>query len=172
MALDNPIRQEAKRIEGVFPERLRTAMDERGATVESLIHWTQVGESTILAYLVGRLPRVSTVCRIARYLGVSVDWLLGQDKAPPLDRRSLTDKEQLVLAAIDVNDEGSFTAIARTVGLTRPDTIRIIRSLSAAGWVTIDQGIPGGRCKIRNTDMYDRWDQGRNDAENQSHPTS
>lgn len=63
----------------VFPERLRTLRERQGISRRVLADLCEVSKSAIARYERGEQePTVSAVCRMADYLGVSTDVLLGR----------------------------------------------------------------------------------------------
>ena len=73
-------RSEDKALERTFSENLLRAMDEKGLTEDDLVLDGVVGRSSINAYIsMTQLPTLRTICRIANYLDVTVDWLCGFD---------------------------------------------------------------------------------------------
>lgn len=61
-------------------ERIQYAMDKRGMTQADLARATGIGTSNIAHIVTGKTqdPRVSNVLKIARALGVSLDYLAGR----------------------------------------------------------------------------------------------
>ena len=61
-----------------FSDRLRFLIDSRGTTVKDLSLDANIPNPTIYRYIHGnRVPKIDNVIAIAKYFGVSVDWLLG-----------------------------------------------------------------------------------------------
>lgn len=64
----------------VFAERLKTIMDENGITADDFEDAGICSESSIRYYLSGKnAPNLRTAYAIARFLGVSLDDLCGDD---------------------------------------------------------------------------------------------
>jgi len=62
-----------------FGERLRVLLDERDMTQAELSRCLHLGKSTVSQYISGaRTPDLSTARRIAEFLSVSLDYLLGR----------------------------------------------------------------------------------------------
>lgn len=62
----------------VFPERLREAMQKRGVTQQELAEYVGKSRQAIGYYADGSSsPDWETLANIARYFGISADWLLG-----------------------------------------------------------------------------------------------
>ena len=64
-----------------FPEfqaNLRNLMDSRGLSGNALAAELGIPDATINRYLHGgRVPKLNNIIALAKYFGVSVDWLLG-----------------------------------------------------------------------------------------------
>lgn len=67
-------------MEKTLAERIQYAMDKRGMTQADLARATGIGTSNIAHIVTGKTkdPRVSNVLKIARALGVSLDYLAGR----------------------------------------------------------------------------------------------
>ena len=67
-------------MENTLAERIQYAMNKRGMTQADLARATGIGTSNIAHIVTGRTkdPRVSNVLKIARALGVSLDYLAGR----------------------------------------------------------------------------------------------
>lgn len=64
--------------EEVFRQRLREAMKEKGMSAWSLAEACGIYRRAVYNWLAGTgTPRMRTLPKLARVLGVSVDWLLG-----------------------------------------------------------------------------------------------
>lgn len=75
--------------------KLRELRKRCGITMKELGAEIGVAESTISQYETGkRQPDYETLLRIGEYFGVSVDYLLGQEKAPAEnDKREINDDD-------------------------------------------------------------------------------
>ena len=64
-----------------FKERLRDEIEYRGLLVKEVSAAVGISNSTFLSYIDARgvLPNVETAVKIARYLGVSVEYLVDGD---------------------------------------------------------------------------------------------
>ncbi|HBB43002.1 MAG TPA: XRE family transcriptional regulator [Treponema sp.] len=65
-----------------FKERLRDEIEYRGLLVKEVSAAIGISNSTFLSYIDARgvLPNVETAVRIAKYLGVSVEYLVDGDE--------------------------------------------------------------------------------------------
>jgi transcriptional regulator with XRE-family HTH domain len=65
-----------------FKERLREEIEYRGLLVKEVSAAVGISNSTFLSYIDARgvLPNVETAVKIARYLGVSVEYLVDGEK--------------------------------------------------------------------------------------------
>ena len=61
-----------------FSDRLRLLVDSRGITAKDLSRESNIPDATIYRYLSGvRVPKIDNIITLAKFFGVSVDWLLG-----------------------------------------------------------------------------------------------
>lgn len=64
----------------VIPERIKAAMDSKGISQRELAKECKITEATMSRYLNGkRIPKATMLLIIANTLGVSVDYLLGNE---------------------------------------------------------------------------------------------
>ena len=79
-----------------FKERLREEIEYRGLLVKEVSAAVGISNSTFLSYIDARgvLPNVETAVKIARYLGVSVEYLVDGEK-PSKETLSKTRKAAL-----------------------------------------------------------------------------
>lgn len=69
---------------GLMRRRLSDAMEAHGYSVRSLASVTGLSERAIWKMLTGEsLPGSTSIVRLSLALGVSADWLLGLEDAPP-----------------------------------------------------------------------------------------
>lgn len=70
----------------MFPERLREIMQERGTTQKELAEYVGKSRQAIGYYADGSSsPDWETLANIARYFGVSADWLIGLSDTQSID---------------------------------------------------------------------------------------
>lgn len=69
-------------IQKTFGDRLQSLLNERGLSKSDLARHLNVLPSTISRYTHGRIPDAETLDRIARFFGVTVDYLLGRTDDP------------------------------------------------------------------------------------------
>lgn len=63
---------------GIFPTRLREVMKEQRITITALAKELNVSRQTVSLYYNGSMePNIERIRKISRYLGISVDYLLG-----------------------------------------------------------------------------------------------
>lgn len=75
-----------------FAQRLKYLMDERGLTNYQLAKNLDIHPTTVANWLGGKEPRKSTQHQLAKYFGVSTDYLLGEsDKKMPTVEGELSD---------------------------------------------------------------------------------
>ena len=65
-------------IQKTFGDRLLALLNERGLSKSDLARHLNVLPSTVSRYTNGRVPEAETLDRIARFFGVTVDYLLGR----------------------------------------------------------------------------------------------
>ena len=92
----------------IFPERLKTAMDDHGVTANELSIMTGISNPLLSNYLHGRyLPKHDKLTILAAALGVSVEWLLGVEK------ELYVPEDQIILAQYNaLNEAGRQKLIA------------------------------------------------------------
>lgn len=70
-----------ERIDYCFGDRLKEAMDYRGLDGQDFDDLDIVSAASIHEYLEGRrIPNLRTAARMAEFLGVSLDWLCGNEE--------------------------------------------------------------------------------------------
>ena len=72
-------------------DKIKIAAKDSGITVKTMLADTGLGVNT-LQHMKTSIPKIDTLCKIADYLDVSVDFLLGREiknKAPEGDLRSV-----------------------------------------------------------------------------------
>lgn len=75
-------------------DRIKEAAKNSGITVKAMLADTELGVNT-LQHMKSSIPKVDTLCKIADYLNVSVDFLLGREvknNAPEDIRSVIIDK--------------------------------------------------------------------------------
>lgn len=74
-----------------FSRRLAELMRQRGTKQKDLADALNVRAQTVSQYTTGRTtPDYDTLCQIARYYDVSLDWLLGMSEYPKKETEELT----------------------------------------------------------------------------------
>lgn len=90
-----------------FKERLREEIEYKGMLIKEIAALADVNNNTFLSYIDARgsLPNVETAVKIAKVLGVSVEYLVtGEDSTLPHDSK-YTDIQEIIndLSALDKN---------------------------------------------------------------------
>ena len=83
-----------------FKERLREEIEYRGLLVKEVSTAVGISNSTFLSYIDARgvLPNVETAVKIAKYLGVTVEYLVEGDVNPGNLNNSSTQSEKSKLS--------------------------------------------------------------------------
>ena len=83
-----------------FKERLREEIEYRGLLVKEVSAAVGISNSTFLSYIDARgvLPNVETAVKIAKYLGVTVEYLVEGDVNPGNLNNSSTQSEKSKLS--------------------------------------------------------------------------
>ncbi len=68
-------------------------LDEKGLRTADVVKATGIGASSFSDWKKGRLPRIDKLLKIAVFLNVSIDYLLGRKENPPADVPELTEDE-------------------------------------------------------------------------------
>lgn len=87
-----------------FKERLRDEIEYRGLLVKEVSSAVGISNSTFLSYIDARgvLPNVETAVKIARYLGVSVEYLVdGDAKVPEKSKQSVNPVKRKLCESYD-----------------------------------------------------------------------
>lgn len=73
-------------VDHFFPIRLQKIMDERGVSAKDLEDTGIISASSIKSYVDGEVvPNLRTLCRVAEFLNVSIDWLCGVNEEANFD---------------------------------------------------------------------------------------
>lgn len=96
-------------------DRLSELRKSRNLTQKDLAEHLKLGEKEIWRYEnVPSNPTGLTLTKLAKYFGVTTDYLLGLDDSPSRYGHELTDKESAVLSAM--RDDDLKTALKAMVG--------------------------------------------------------
>lgn len=87
-----------------FKERLNWLLEQKDIRQVDLAKHLQVTKTTVSRYCAGRIPDAETLDRIARYLGVSVDYLLGRTDDPHGSGATSGDNVLVVVADEPIRD--------------------------------------------------------------------
>lgn len=111
-----------ERYKSAFPDRLRTLMRENGVTQQELANSIDKSRPVVGSYANGIAnPDLDTLVKIARYFGVSTDYLLGESEYTKPD-----------MAEITVEDIGlSETAVAVLQQYRQLGTSKVIETINA-----------------------------------------
>lgn len=105
-----------------FKERLRDEIEYRGLLVKEVSAAVGISNSTFLSYIDARgvLPNVETAVKIARYLGVSVEYLVdGDAKVPEKSKASVNPAKKKLFESYDklsAHDKKILLKIADAMG--------------------------------------------------------
>ena len=70
----------------VFSQRMKETMLEKGIRQADLVQMTGIDKGALSSYMNGRyMPNAEKIAKIAKALGVSVDYLLGKEDPPAAD---------------------------------------------------------------------------------------
>lgn len=83
-----------------FAQRLSTLMDSRALTNYQLAKDLDIHPTTVTNWLSGKIPRKKTLAILSDYFGVSVDYLLGNEKqkTPVTSSDELTEQDKKDIA--------------------------------------------------------------------------
>lgn len=90
--------------EDPFPKRFRKLIEKKGATLDSLATEFHTTRQTVSNWQNGAtVPDAISICEIAKYFGVTTDYLLGltDSKSPEITKRAITDATGLSDDAVD-----------------------------------------------------------------------
>lgn len=123
----------------VFFERFSELCKERNETPNSVAKKIGVSSGSVTAWKNGTEPRNTTIIKIADYLGVSTDYLLGNVNDPffYLDNERIKDEinsyetERDVLDEVDIAFYGDYKELNEDDKATLRDMARIMRERRA-----------------------------------------
>lgn len=72
-------KEEMKMDMEIFSQRLRELRVKKGLTQKQMAEFLKIDRTTYTNYEHGRIPDIKTIRNVARFFGVSLDWLLGVD---------------------------------------------------------------------------------------------
>ncbi len=102
-----------------FRERLREEIEYRGLLVKEISSALGLSNSTFLSYIDARgvLPNVETAVKIAKYLGVTVEYLVESDEIDLSQSHDIQEKTNLVNAyeKLSVHDKSMLVKIAKAM---------------------------------------------------------
>lgn len=89
--------------EKIFPNRLRLSREAKGLTQKELAAGISIGYQTYNHYETGRNePDLSTVVLLAKYLNVSLDYLLGRTNDPsPITQKKIPSYQEEVIQELE-----------------------------------------------------------------------
>lgn len=87
----------------MFYERLKEICASKGVKITVLIDDLGMSSGNLSSWKKGNTPRASTIDKIADYLGVSSDYLLGRsdDPLPPVDMKDVTIVKESYVGPLD-----------------------------------------------------------------------
>lgn len=102
-----------------FRERLREEIEFRGFLVKEISSAVGLSNSTFLSYIDARgvLPNVETAVKIAKYLGVTVEYLVDGEESANNKAQSQEEKTSLVDAykKLSAHDKSVLLKIAKAM---------------------------------------------------------
>ena len=105
-----------------FKERLRDEIEYRGLLIKEVSAALGISNSTFLSYVDARgvLPNVETAVKIAKYLGVSVEYLVEGEKKKKKNTNNSFQSEKMHLNEIydnlSTHDKETLVKIAEALG--------------------------------------------------------
>lgn len=105
-----------------FKERLRDEIDYRGLLIKEVSAALGISNSTFLSYVDARgvLPNVETAVKIAKYLGVSVEYLVEGESPSEKNTNNSFQSEKMHLNEIydnlSTHDKETLVKIAEALG--------------------------------------------------------
>ncbi len=91
----------------MFYERLKEICASKGVKITVLIDDLGMSSGNLSSWKKGNTPRASTIDKIADYLGVSSDYLLGRsdDPLPPVDMKDVTIVKESYVGPLDPSEK-------------------------------------------------------------------
>lgn len=91
----------------MFYERLKEICANKGVKITVLIDDLGMSSGNLSSWKKGNTPRASTIDKIADYLGVSSDYLLGRsdDPLPPVDMKDVTIVKESYVGPLDPSEK-------------------------------------------------------------------
>lgn len=138
--------------------RIKQCAKEKNVALALILRQCDLGVNTIGNMSSGRMPAVDSVAKIADYLDVSVDYLLGRTKEKILDK-TISDDFLMLVSAYKAKPEMQ-SAVCQLLGVERPanETAETTKfppftgRLVAADGTNIGEAVPNTKKpKIRTT---------------------
>ena len=102
-----------------FRERLREEIEYRGLLVKEISSALGLSNSTFLSYIDARgvLPNVETAVKIAKYLGVTVEYLVESSEIDIFQSKDQQEKTKLMTAyeKLSAHDKAMLVKIAKAM---------------------------------------------------------
>lgn len=105
-----------------FYKRLRDLCEERSMTVNELVKILDLSSGSPTAWKNGAIPRKATLIKIADYLGVTAEYLSGEE-----NKNAPTAGERDILDDVDVAFYGDFKELNEDEKETVRDMVRLMR---------------------------------------------
>ena len=105
-----------------FPERLKELRKTRGVNQTELSAYLNYGYTAIANYESGRNePAFDTICKIADYFDVTVDYLIGREDSPIKSNMISKDESELVMnfRNMDNGDQRILLEMAKSLASKR-----------------------------------------------------
>ncbi len=118
-----------------FPTRLRELLAPKGVTITALADKLEISRQAVSQYQDGSTqPNLQSLAEIAKYFGVSTDWLLGLTdmRTPNMDVRAianythLSDKAIELLNSLTAIEGGEMYLIMLSTMIESPELYRLI----------------------------------------------
>ena len=118
-----------------FPTRLRELLAPKGVTITALADKLEISRQAVSQYQDGSTqPNLQSLAEIAKYFGVSTDWLLGLTdmRTPNMDVRAipnythLSDKAIELLNSLTAIEGGEIYLIMLSAMIESPELYRLI----------------------------------------------
>ncbi len=132
-----------------FPQRLGLLLRQKGITQDELARALGKSRQSVSQYCNGAEPDFPSLVKIADYLGVTVDYLVGRENAPTHEAASIADMTGLqsytVSALLDIcdkaeGDESTMTAHRARLALESVDLFFRFADAEEIGYRLMDWG--------------------------------
>lgn len=98
--------------------RIDSLLSENNLKRIDLVRGTGIGESTIRAWVKGVTPSAEAACKVAKYLGVTVEWLVTGEEKNDCQKIDISEEERALIDIfrhLDERDKNAVITLAKSL---------------------------------------------------------